>query len=126
VAWAAREIEHRRGNLTIGELQQEIGWSRSRFATAFGEQVGVPPKQLARIVRFRRALELVHRGGAPLAEVAFRAGYSDQPHFNTDFREFAGVTPSEYLAAQRYPSSTNVVARKARRTFFQDRCRIRR
>jgi len=108
VAWAAREIERRRGALAIHELRERAGWSRTRFATAFREQVGVSPKRLARIVRFRRALELLHRGDLALTEIALRSGYYDQPHFNSDFREFAGATPGQYLAARRYPGSVNI------------------
>jgi AraC-like DNA-binding protein len=108
VAWAAREIVRRRGDLAIHELRERVGWSRARFATAFKEQVGLSPKRLARIVRFRRALELLHRGDLALTEIALQAGYYDQPHFNGDFREFAGATPGQYLAARRYPGSVNL------------------
>ena len=30
-------------------------------------------------------------------EVALQAGYSDQPHFNREFKAFAGVSPGRYL-----------------------------
>jgi len=29
--------------------------------------------------------------------VTLETGYFDQPHFNHEFREFAGMTPSEYM-----------------------------
>jgi AraC-like DNA-binding protein len=107
VVWAAREIERHHGALSITRLRERTGWSKSRFAAVFRERVGVPPKRLARIIRFRRALELLHRGGLPLTEIALRTGYYDQPHFNSDFHEFTGATPGEYLSAMHYPGSLN-------------------
>ncbi|MFW6078161.1 MAG: helix-turn-helix domain-containing protein [Gemmatimonadota bacterium] len=108
IARVAAEIERRRGAVSIAELRKRFGWSRSRFARAFRERIGVSPKRLACIVRFRHALELLHRGDLSLSEIALRAGYYDQPHFNGDFREFAGTTPGRYLSARRYPSSVNL------------------
>lgn len=108
VAWAAREIEQRRGAVSITELRERVGWPRSRLVAAFRERTGVAPKQLARIVRFRCALEMLHAGGLSLSAVALRAGYYDQPHLNRDFRDLAGMTPGDYLSARRYPGSVNL------------------
>jgi AraC-like DNA-binding protein len=108
VIWAAAQVERFRGSLPIGPLIENIGWARPRFTTAFRERVGVTPKQLARICRFRHAIELL-RGELRLGEVALRAGYYDQPHFNAEFREFAGLTPGGYREGVRYPASVNIV-----------------
>lgn len=108
ISWAADELERRAGALSIDSLRTRTGWSKTRFTTTFREQVGVPPKVLARIFRFRNALALVDRGDTPLADVALAAGYYDQPHFNAEFRELSGFTPREYLARIRYPESVNL------------------
>jgi AraC-like DNA-binding protein len=52
------------------------------------------PKGFARLLRFEHAVDLL-RSGASLAEAAYAAGYSDQPHMNRDFRDFLGAPPSE-------------------------------
>ena len=35
--------------------------------------------------------------GRRFAEIAHDCGYYDQAHMNRDFREFAGVSPSQYV-----------------------------
>ena len=75
-----------------------------RLERAFRDRVGVSPKRLARILRFRSAYVALARGGAQAA-VAFDAGYADQAHLLRDFRELAGAPPSQVLG--RVSDSSN-------------------
>lgn len=71
------------------------------MGAGFRDQVGVPPKTLARIFRFERACARIRRAGNEgWGEIALACGYYDQAHFNRDFREFAATTPTEYMAAR--------------------------
>jgi len=79
----------------IGELADEVGWSRRHLAATVNRELGMAPKALARLLRFEGALQRL-RAGADLVDVALDSGYYDQAHFNRDFRAFAGVTPTEY------------------------------
>ncbi len=112
IAWAAAQIEKYRGDVPIARLRRETGLSKTRLAAAFRDQIGVPPKLYARLVRFRNALALVESGTGSLADVALATGYYDQPHFNADFRELTGLSPRELLVA-RYPSGVPVVRPEA-------------
>lgn len=61
---------------------------------------GLPPAGLRRVMRFRRAFRLLDstpRGG--WTAVASHAGYTDQAHLIRDFRQFAGVPPTEFFRA---------------------------
>jgi AraC-like DNA-binding protein len=85
----------------IGTLAGELGWSRRHLAAQFREQVGLPPKLLARILRFDRVIALLrHADPERWAEVAYDCGYYDQAHFNRDFRRFADSTPTAFLASR--------------------------
>jgi AraC-like DNA-binding protein len=93
VAWAWERLLDTDGRIAVSDLAAELGCSRRHLAARFGEEVGLPPKTVARLLRFGRAARLL--GSAGLAEVAFDCGYYDQAHLNRDFREFAGVSPTE-------------------------------
>ncbi len=97
------------GTRSLADLDAWQGRSRSRFAAAIRDCVGVSPKRFARILRFDRALNAIARGDAPLGGVALAAGYYDQSHFTNEFREHAGLTPQAYLRAERYPGTTALV-----------------
>ena len=99
VAWAWGRLRATAGRARVDAIARELGWSRKRLARAFREHVGLPPKTSARVLRFANAVELI-RGDARAdwTGIAHRCGYYDQPHFNRDFRQFAGSTPREFLA----------------------------
>lgn len=100
VAWVWRRLHAAHGNVSIGALADEVGWSRRHLVARFRAQVGLAPKTVARLLRFEELL--LRLPGGELAQVAAACGYYDQAHMNRDFREFAGTTPGEYLA--RLPS----------------------
>jgi AraC-like DNA-binding protein len=108
IASSASEILRLTGALSITTLRERSGWAKTRFTNGFKEQVGVTPKVLARIARFRFALDSLHRGVLPLGDLALRAGYYDQSHFNAEFREFSGLSPGDFLRAPRYPGGGTI------------------
>jgi AraC-like DNA-binding protein len=93
--WSWQRLLNSDGAVPVAALAEEVGWSRRHLAARFREHIGLPPKALARILRFERAAERLRRG-ADLADAALDSGYYDQAHFNRDFRAFAGLTPTEY------------------------------
>jgi AraC-like DNA-binding protein len=100
VAWAWRRLTETAGGVSIGELTEELRCSRRHLTSRFREQIGLPPKAFARILRFDNGIRrLRNEGPSSLAEVARDCGYYDQAHFNRDFRRFAGTTPTELLAS---------------------------
>lgn len=102
LAGAHRLLLERGGDLSVGGLQSLTGWSRRRLAMQFREHAGLPPKAMARLVRFRHATLLLKQSGRrSLVSIALTCGYCDQAHFNREFRELASCTPTDYLAQMR-------------------------
>lgn len=99
VAYALARLRATGGSARVETIAAELGWSRRHLAARFREAVGLPPKAFGRLIRVEDAAQRV-RAGEALAEVAYAAGYSDQSHFNRDFRELVGCTPTEFPFVQ--------------------------
>lgn len=98
LAWYS--IVSGRGRRPIQDVARATGWSRSHLGRRMREQLGVSPKQLSRLVRFRHALDMIRAAQHPLAEIAVAAGYYDQAHMNVDFREFTARSPGSFLPSR--------------------------
>jgi AraC-like DNA-binding protein len=98
VARAVTTLAHR-PDLQIEDLARDLGWSRKRLSLRVREATGVGPRLFRRLARFGRLIaRLQRREAADWAQLALDCGWFDQPHMQRDFREFAGVTPREFLA----------------------------
>ncbi len=98
VGYAWDRLYRNGGNLRIGELAAEVGWSRRHLASRFQAETGLTPKAAARVIRFERACDRLRGPDRPaLAAVAADAGYVDQAHLARDFRDLAGSTATAWL-----------------------------
>ncbi len=93
---AIGHLEAMHGQVDLSWLAAQANMSERQFRRVCHARTGLTPKQLARILRFRHAHALcTAQPELPLTEVALASGYFDQAHFNHDFREWAGLAPSE-------------------------------
>ncbi|MBZ4322256.1 helix-turn-helix domain-containing protein [Streptomyces huiliensis] len=101
LAWAWERLLHDGDVTRIGDLARETGWSRRRLQQAFQRHVGVAPRDVASLTRFRRTLETLVRApaGLPHAALAARCGYYDQSHLIREFKAVTGLTPGALCAA---------------------------
>ncbi|MEU4558104.1 helix-turn-helix transcriptional regulator [Actinoplanes sp. NPDC023936] len=83
--------------VAIADLAGEIGWSGRHLTGRFRAELGLRPKEAARVARFDRARRAI-RPGVLLADVAAAHRYADQSHLVRDFHAFAGCSPSRWLA----------------------------
>jgi AraC-like DNA-binding protein len=103
VAWAWRRLRETHGRVAVGALAEELGWSRKRIVARFRDEIGLPPKAVAKLLRFEHARELA--GMMPWAELAFECGYYDQSHLINEFRAITGRTPETFLQDAAAPGA---------------------
>lgn len=94
--------------MKVAEAAAALHIGERRLQQLFHEQVGLSPRQWARLARLHSGLRLLRREpGLPWAQLAADAGYADQAHLSHEFRALCGVTPSDFrrLAAPRTSGS---------------------
>jgi AraC-like DNA-binding protein len=98
VAAVANRFLLKAGALRVDDAAASAGLSVRQFERRFAEQVGLPPKRYARIIRFKSALEAkLMAPRRPWTDIAYEFGYYDQMHMVRDFERFAGESPATFV-----------------------------
>jgi AraC family transcriptional regulator len=99
-------IEYIEGHLdagpTLGQMAAVARLSPYHFARQFKAATGLPPHRYVIARRVERAKQLLQGGGElSLAQIAVRAGFSDQSQFCRHFKRLVGVTPGRFRTPAR-------------------------
>lgn len=101
------------GCMTVEQLAEDAGYTVRYLNKVFRRETGLSPKQLAKIIRFQKAVSVLNEpNGRILTDITAELGYFDQSHFVRDFKEYTGFTPGKYqayLETQDYCHKLNII-----------------
>ncbi|WP_207433609.1 AraC family transcriptional regulator [Sabulibacter ruber] len=81
------------------KLYEQLYLSRRQFERRFKDLLGFNPREYTKIQRFRYSLQRYQQDpDQSFTQLALSSGYYDQAHFNRDFKEYSGVTPTTYFS----------------------------
>lgn len=92
------------GSISITEIADACGLSRSYFIHAFRETTGYTPHQWLIAQRLEQARALLIDFDMPLADVAAACGFADQSHFTRVFSQHSGAPPGTWRRRMRVGS----------------------
>lgn len=85
----------------VEDLCRETGLAARSLQRRFAVRVGISPRMLAAVFRFRRVFEALRETTTDTwSDAAQAAGYFDHPQMARDFRRFVGCTPSQFVAGR--------------------------
>lgn len=91
-------IEAAGGNVRVEDLAAEYSYSTRHINRMFMDALGYGPKDYCKYVRFQSVLAEIERmPGRNNSAFIQKAGYSDQAHFQREFKTFTGITPKQYI-----------------------------
>ena len=79
------------------ELAREIGLSKSQVLRKIKALTNVSTSIYMRNIRLEFAKEMLVNKEATISEVAYQTGFSSPNYFSKCFKEYAGVSPKEFL-----------------------------
>jgi AraC-like DNA-binding protein len=85
------------GTIPVADLAAAVATGPRTLTRLFHRWIGLPPKRLARIVRFQAALRRLPAADS-WAALAADTGYFDQAHFIRELRDLYGATPTAAAA----------------------------
>ena len=87
-----------KGKISISELAGQMGCTVRHAHRRFVKTLGVGPKRFVRIVRVRETVrKMLEHPGGHVTDYMDDMGYSDQAHFQREFKWYTGMTPGSML-----------------------------
>lgn len=87
---------HARGNVKIGQLSDELGYTDRYCRKRFKEALGISIKSYSETLRFQNAVRMMDKGNSPIADVIYDNQYYDQSHLIREFKKFTDLTPADF------------------------------
>ncbi|MED4752812.1 helix-turn-helix domain-containing protein [Brevibacillus choshinensis] len=95
--YCLQQIYQSKGNVSVDQLADDIGFSTRYIRKKFVETLGLSPKQYSRITRFQNTLSSMMNRTTTSGNIASEHGYYDQAHFIKDFKHFSLFTPMQII-----------------------------
>ena len=95
--YCIEKITSSKGKITIKELEKKTGYSSRWLNMKFNDKLGVSPKNLCSITRFKQYYQAFISGNEKtFFRNDFYEFYYDQSHFIKDFKRFTGLPPTKF------------------------------
>lgn len=89
-------LDNYKQKLTIEELAETAGLSRSAYIRRFSETMGMPPRRFILRHRIKMAIKLLEDTTSPIVSIAEQTGFYDTAHFTKCFTAAVGISPTEF------------------------------
>jgi signal transduction histidine kinase/ligand-binding sensor domain-containing protein/DNA-binding response OmpR family regulator len=82
---------------SVEKLSTEVGISRAHLYNKLLALTGKTPVEYIRIMRLRRAAQLLGKSQLTVMEVAYKVGFNDPRYFTKHFKNEYQMTPTQYI-----------------------------
>jgi len=80
----------------VEDLCKTLGTSKSQLYRKLKGLVGQSPNEFMRMIRLKRAAQLLKQTDMRIAEITYKVGFNDLQYFRSAFKKQYGMAPSQY------------------------------
>jgi AraC-like DNA-binding protein len=88
-------------DLSVETLSEAMNMSRVHLYKKLLQLTGSTPSEFIRLIRLRRAEQLLRQSQLSVAEVSYMVGFNNPRYFSKYFKELYGMMPSQYKEAKK-------------------------
>lgn len=92
------EIHMGDANFDLGIFAELMHMSPRQLQRKFKAVLDMTPMAFVRVMRLKRAAQLLEKRAGNISQIAYQVGYSHARHFTRNFTRFYGKSPRTYLA----------------------------
>ena len=84
-------------DFNITQMVDEVGMSRTQLHRKLKELTGFSAARFMQNIRMQQAMKLLKEKRVNVSQIAYSVGFASQTHFSTTFKQYYGVSPTEYI-----------------------------
>jgi len=95
------ELNMSNSDYSVSELSNDMNMDRTVLYRKLQSITGLTPIEFIRMIRLKRAAQILNQGQYPISEVASMVGFNTQKYFTKYFKDAFGVTPSQFKNSEK-------------------------
>jgi signal transduction histidine kinase/ligand-binding sensor domain-containing protein/DNA-binding response OmpR family regulator len=88
-------------DFSVKELSNELGMSRVHLYKKLSSLTGKTPIEFIRIIRLKRAAQLLEKSQLTVSEIAYEVGFNNPKYFAKYFKAEFNILPSQYAGKRK-------------------------
>ena len=95
--------------LNVETLASHVGMSRVHMHRKLKELTNQSAREFIRSIRLKQASLLLTQKKLSVSEVAYSLGYSNLSHFSNTFKDFYGMSPTDYVSNHNMNQNSSII-----------------